>query len=79
MTGDCRQVHYRANSACPAFEALTGLLRDADATMPAPQTHVTDTRVLHSPVATYRVTLREKLRIPEASSQLCAANTISAN
>lgn len=67
-----RQVHYRANAACPAFEALTGLLRDADVAMPVPQTHVTDTRVLHSPVATYHVAPKEKLHIPRGQlAALC--------
>ncbi|MDP1672731.1 MAG: nucleotidyltransferase domain-containing protein [Burkholderiales bacterium] len=66
------QVHYRANSACPVFEALTGLLRDGDAVMPAPQTHTPDARVLHSPAATYRVKPREKLHIPRGQlAALC--------
>lgn len=72
-----RQVHYRANPACPAFEALTGLLRDADVAMPAPQTHTPDARVLHSPVATYRTTPREKLHIPRGQlAALCRKHHI---
>ena len=59
-----RQVHYRANSACPAFEALSGLLRDADVAMSAPQTHTPDARVLHSPQAAYHVSPQTKLHIP---------------
>lgn len=73
-----RQVHYRANPACPAIEALSGLLRDADvATKSAPQTHSPDVRVLHSPVATYRVAPREKLHIPRGPlAALCRKHQI---
>jgi predicted nucleotidyltransferase/DNA-binding transcriptional ArsR family regulator len=71
------QVHYRANSACPAFEALTGLLRDADVAMPAPQAHTPDARVLHSPVAAYRVPQRGKLHIPRGPlAALCRKHHI---
>lgn len=72
-----RQVHYRANSACPAFDALTGLLRDADVAMPSLHTHTPDARVLHSPVATYRVVPREKLHIPRGQlAALCRKHHI---
>lgn len=72
-----RQVHYRANPASPAFEALTGLLRDTDVAMPAPQTHTPDPRVLHSPAATYRVAPREKLHIPRGQlAALCRKHHI---
>lgn len=72
-----RQVHYRANPACPAFEALTGLLRDADVVLPARQTHATGNRVLHSPAASYRVPSREKLHIPRGKlAALCRKHHI---
>lgn len=72
-----RQVHYRANPACPAFEALAGLLRDADTAAPAPQAHTTDARVLHSPVATYHAEPREKLHIPRGRlAALCRKHHI---
>ena len=72
-----RQVHYRANTACPAFEALAGLLRDADAAMPAPQAHTTDARVLHSPVATYHAAPRQKPHIPRGRlAALCRKHHI---
>src|SRR5690606_31604831 len=72
-----RQVHYRANPACPAFEALAGLLRDADAAMPAPQAHTTDARVLHSPVATYHAEPRQKPHIPRGQlAALCRKHHI---
>jgi predicted nucleotidyltransferase/DNA-binding HxlR family transcriptional regulator len=72
-----RQVNYRANSACPAFEALTGLLRDADARMPATQAHTPDVHVLHSPAAKYQVTPRQKLHIPRgALAALCRKHRI---
>ncbi len=72
-----RQVHYRANPACPAFAALTGLLRDADVAMPAPQTLAADARVLHSPAATYRAAPREKLHIPRGQlAALCRKHHI---
>ncbi len=72
-----RQVHYRANPACPAFEALTALLRDADVASLAPQTHAPDARVLHSPAARYRVAPREKLHIPRGQlAALCRKHHI---
>jgi len=72
-----RQVHYRANPACPAFESLTGLLRDADVAMPAPQAHAPDVHVLHSPAAKYQVTPRQKLHIPRgALAALCRKHRI---
>ncbi len=59
-----RQVHYRANPASPVYEALTGLLRNVDVATPAPHTNTPDSRVLHSPAATYQVAPQEKLHIP---------------
>ncbi len=45
--------------------------------MPAPQAHTADARVLHSPVATYRVTPREKLHIPRGQlAALCRKHHI---
>ena len=62
-----RQVHYRANPACPVFDELAGLLRKtAVAPRGAPaRVESGEARVLHGPLAAYQVsTPRPKLHIP---------------
>ncbi len=73
-----RQVHYRINPECPAFAALTALLRDADATLPfLPHTQTPESRTLHSPAANYQAAPREKLHIPRGRlAALCRKHHI---
>lgn len=73
-----RQVYYRANPACPCHDELAALLRTADAppAIAAPL-DTADARVLHSPVADYRVAPRQKLHIPGgALAALCRKHRI---
>ncbi len=73
-----RQVHYRANPACPCFDELVALLR-ATADIPAatPRTAESTAHVLHSPEASYRATPREKLHIPRGQlAALCRKHCI---
>ncbi len=70
-----RQVHYRANPACPVFDELAALLRKTDeAPQRAPARVASgDARVLHSPQAAYQVAApRPKLHIPRGKlAALC--------
>ncbi len=73
-----RQVHYRANPACPCFDELTALLRStADVPVTAQRAAEAAAPVLHSPVAAYRVAPREKLHIPRGPiAALCREHRI---
>ncbi len=62
-----RQVHYRANPACPVFDALAALLRKTAAALPGTRDRAAsgDGRVLHGSPAAYPVLAqRPKLHIP---------------
>lgn len=74
-----RQVHYRANTAHPCFEALTALLCAKTPQAQSPRTSLQTgiTPVLHSPVADYRAAPRQKLHIPRgALAALCRKHRI---
>jgi predicted nucleotidyltransferase/DNA-binding transcriptional ArsR family regulator len=70
-----RQVHYRANPACPIFDELAALLqKGADTLHPATVRAASgEARVLHSPQAAYQVPApRPKLYIPSGKiAALC--------
>jgi predicted nucleotidyltransferase len=59
-----RQVHYRANCNCAGFDALSDLLRTADAPLSVQRQQPAVAPVLHSPQAEYKVTPQAKLHIP---------------
>lgn len=73
-----RQVHYRANPECPAFDALAALLRDANPlSAPKSQAPHPEVHVPHSPVASYRAAPGEKLHIPRGQlAALCRKHHI---
>lgn len=59
-----RQVHYRANRDCAGFDALSDLLRTADAPVSERRRQPAAVPVLHSPQSEYKVTPQIKLHIP---------------
>lgn len=74
-----RQVHYRANTSHPCFEPLAALLRAETPGLQSlripPLAGIAP--VLHSPVADYRATPRQKLHIPRgALAALCRKHHI---
>jgi len=73
-----RQVHYRANRDCAGFDALSDLLRTADAPVVGRRLQPAAAPVLHSPQAEYKVTPQIKLHIPRGRlAALCRKYDIS--
>lgn len=74
-----RQVHYRANTNHSCFEPLTALLLAETPRLQSPRipAQTGTAPVLHSPVADYRATPRQKLHIPRgALAALCRKHHI---